>query len=89
MNDTLVIDLLREAILTGALVAGPVMIIVLVVGVVVGIFQAATSINEMTLSFVPKLIIVTLLLTLLGSWQLQLLVDFTRRVFERIPGVAS
>jgi len=89
MNDSVVIDIAREAIMTGALVAGPVMLVVLLVGVVVGIFQAATSINEMTLSFVPKLIIVMLLLSLIGSWQIQLLVDFATHVFERIPDVAK
>jgi flagellar biosynthetic protein FliQ len=89
MNDTVVIDIAREAIMTGALVAGPVMLVVLLVGVVVGIFQAATSINEMTLSFVPKLIMVMLLLSLIGGWQIQLLVDFATHVFERIPDVAK
>ena len=61
----------------------------LVIGVLVGIFQAATSINEMTLSFVPKLIAVMLLVLLIGSWQLQVLVDFTRRIFERIPDLGQ
>jgi flagellar biosynthetic protein FliQ len=60
---------------------------VLIVGVIIGIFQAATSINEMTLSFLPKLIAVMLLTLLIGGWQLQLLVDFARRIFERIPDV--
>jgi len=59
------------------------------VGVVVGIFQAATSINEMTLSFLPKLIAVTLIMMLLGSWQLEILMDFARRIFERIPDIAG
>lgn len=87
MNETGVIDLVREAMWVGGLVAGPILIIVLLVGVVVGIFQAATSINEMTLSFLPKLIAVMLLTLLIGGWQLQLLVDFARRIFERIPDV--
>jgi flagellar biosynthetic protein FliQ len=89
MNDLQVIDVARDAIWTGALVAGPILIVVLLVGVVVGIFQAATSINEMTLSFLPKLIAVTLVFLVLGSWQLQILVDFARRIFERIPDVAG
>ncbi|NDE87317.1 MAG: hypothetical protein EB048_06965, partial [Gammaproteobacteria bacterium] len=55
MTETNVIDIVREAMWVGALVAGPVLVVVLLVGVVVGIFQAATSINEMTLSFLPKL----------------------------------
>lgn len=89
MNDTQVLDIAREAIWTGTLVAGPILITVLLVGIVVGIFQAATSINEMTLSFLPKLIAVTLIMMLLGSWQLEILMDFARRIFERIPDVAG
>lgn len=87
MNETGVIDLVREAMWVGGLVAGPILITVLLVGVIVGIFQAATSINEMTLSFLPKLVAVMLLMLLVGGWQLQLLVDFARRIFERIPDV--
>ena len=83
MNETAVIDLVREGIWVGGLVAGP----ILVVGVIVGIFQAATSINEMTLSFLPKLVAVTILVLLVGGWQLQLLVDFTRRILERVADV--
>jgi len=87
MNETGVIDIVREAMWVGGLVAGPILITVLLVGVIVGIFQAATSINEMTLSFLPKLIAVMLLTLLVGGWQLQLLVDFARRIFERISDV--
>jgi flagellar biosynthetic protein FliQ len=87
MNETGVIDLVREALWVGGLIAGPILVIVLIVGVIIGIFQAATSINEMTLSFLPKLIAVMLLTLLIGGWQLQLLVDFARRIFERIPDV--
>ena len=89
MNDLQVVDVARDAIWTGTLVAGPILLVVLLVGVVVGIFQAATSIHEMTLSFLPKLIAVTLVFLVLGSWQLQILVDFARRIFERIPDVAG
>jgi flagellar biosynthetic protein FliQ len=87
VTETNVIDIVREAMWVGALVAGPVLVVVLLVGVVVGIFQAATSINEMTLSFLPKLVAVMLLILLIGAWDLQLLVDFARRIFERIPDV--
>jgi len=89
VNDTQVIDLAREAIMLGAIVAGPILLLVLIVGVAIGIFQAATSINEMTLSFLPKLVAVTLFIAALGGWQLQLLVDFTRRIFERIPDIGG
>jgi flagellar biosynthetic protein FliQ len=89
MNDTAVVEIVREAMWVGGLSAGPILLLVLAIGVLVGIFQAATSINEMTLSFVPKLIAVMLLVLLIGSWQLQVLVDFTRRIFERIPDLGQ
>ena len=84
MNDTVVIEIFREAIWLSVQIAGPVLLAILLVGILVGIFQAATSINEMTISFVPKLIVVALLMILLGKWQLQLLVDFTHRILERV-----
>ena len=87
MNETAVVDLVREGIWVGGLVAGPTLIVVLIVGVIVGIFQAATSINEMTLSFLPKLVAVTIHVMLIGAWQLQLLIDFTRRILERVADV--
>lgn len=87
MTETNVVDIVREAMWVSMLVAGPILVVVLLVGVVVGIFQAATSINEMTLSFLPKLVAVMLLVLLIGGWELQLLVDFARRIFERIPDV--
>ena len=57
----------------------------LIVGLLIGIIQAATSINEMTLSFNPKLILMGLSLLLFGNWMLGALVDFTRGIFQRIP----
>jgi flagellar biosynthetic protein FliQ len=57
----------------------------LVVGVLVSVFQAATQINEMTLSFIPKLLVTVLVMALAGPWMLTLLTDYTRRVMEAIP----
>jgi flagellar biosynthetic protein FliQ len=59
--------------------------VALVVGLVVGIFQAATSINEQTLSFIPKLLALGLTLSILGGWMLNTLVDYTKTIFGRIP----
>jgi flagellar biosynthetic protein FliQ len=63
------------------------MIVALVVGLVIGIIQAATSINEMTLSFIPKLIALAMTLLVFGSWQLVTMVDFMRNIFQRIPAL--
>ena len=87
MSETDVVSIVREAMWVGGLVAGPILVVVLLLGVIVGIIQAATSINEMTLTFLPKLVGVMLLTLLIGSWQLQELADFARRIFERIPAI--
>jgi flagellar biosynthesis protein FliQ len=85
MDTAMVIDLGRQALWTIALVSAPLLLVALAVGLFIGIIQAATSINEMTLSFIPKLIALALALLLFGSWMLVTLVDFTRSIFERIP----
>ena len=89
MDTAMVVDLGRQALWITMLVSAPLLLVGLAVGLVIGIFQAATSINEMTLSFLPKLVAVTLFIAALGGWQLQLLVDFTRRIFERIPDIGG
>ena len=85
MDTAMVIDLGRQALWTAMLVCAPLLVLALAVGLFIGIIQAATSINEMTLSFIPKLIAMALALLLFGSWMLVTLVDFTRSIFERIP----
>lgn len=85
MDTAMVIDIARHALWTAVLVSAPLLLIALLVGVLIGVIQAATSINEMTLSFIPKLLALALALLLFGSWQLVTLVDFTRAIFQRIP----
>ena len=85
MTPDSVIAIGQEALKVTSLLSAPILLAVLVVGVVVGMFQAATSINEMTLSFIPKLIVLVLVMMLTGSWMLSVLIDFTQRIFEMIP----
>lgn len=87
MDAAAVIDLAREALMIVMLVSLPLLLVALVVGLLVGIFQAATSINEMTLSFIPKIIAMGLALALFGGWQINTMVDYTRAIFQRIPGL--
>ena len=87
MDQGTVLDIGREALLVTATIAGPMLLVALVVGLLIGIVQAATSINEMTLSFIPKLVGLTLVLYMFGSWQITVLTDFTSRLIERIPGI--
>jgi flagellar biosynthetic protein FliQ len=89
MDTAMVIDLARHALWTAVLVSAPLLAIALAVGLVVGIIQAATSVNESTLSFIPKLIGLALALLIFGSWQLVTLIDFTRSIFQRIPTLFS
>ena len=87
MDQGIVLDIGREALLVTATIAGPLLLVALVVGLLIGIVQAATSINEMTLSFIPKLVALVLVLYLFGSWQITVLTDFASRLIERIPGI--
>ena len=85
MTPTAVIELGRQAVEVTLLVSAPLFIAALVTGLVISIFQAATQINEMTLSFVPKLVAIFVTLVLAGPWMITTLTDFMRRLFELIP----
>ena len=69
--------------------AGPLLLITLVVGLVISIFQAATQINEMTLSFIPKLLAMCGVLVLLGPWLIGIMVDYIRQLIGQIPMLVS
>jgi flagellar biosynthetic protein FliQ len=86
MSPELVIDLVQQALQVTILVAAPLLLAALLTGLVVSVFQAATQINEMTLSFIPKLLAIFAAAVLAGPWMLSLLVDFTRRLYTAIPG---
>ncbi len=82
-----VISLGQQALLTLLLLAAPMLLAALAVGMLVSIFQAATQINEMTLSFIPKLIAVFVTLILAGPWMTGLLVDYIRTLYSSIPSM--
>ncbi|MDR1603237.1 MAG: flagellar biosynthesis protein FliQ [Gracilibacteraceae bacterium] len=82
--ETAVIDLsalMQDAIFTALKLVIPLLGLSLLVGLTISIFQSATQINEQTLTFVPKLLVITAALMIFGSWMLQTLIEFTRRVF--------
>jgi flagellar biosynthetic protein FliQ len=87
METTEVISIGREAIWTVVYVAGPVLLIALSVGLIIGVFQAATSIQEMTLSFIPKLAALVAALLIFGDYQLTILSDLFVAIFDMIPQV--
>ena len=88
MDTGLVLDIAVEAIQVMVLIAAPVLGAALGTGLLIGILQAATSIQEMTLSFIPKLGVMVLALLLFGEWQLGILMDYFGKVFERIQAMA-
>ena len=86
MNPQSVITLGQQALYVMLMMAAPLLLTALTVGLVVSILQAATQINEMTLSFIPKLLAIVTALVLAGPWMITFYVDFVRRLFESIPG---
>ncbi|MCB1694813.1 MAG: flagellar biosynthesis protein FliQ [Halioglobus sp.] len=87
MTPEAVIDIGHEALFLTMMLAGPLLISALVVGLLIGVFQAATQIQEMTLSFIPKLMALVLALFIAGPWMLRVLTDFSLRLFLAIPGL--
>ena len=87
MTPETVISLVQQTLEITMLMSAPLLLTALATGLVVSVFQAATQINEMTLSFIPKLLAIFAALVLAGPWMLNLLVDFTRRLIEAIPGM--
>ncbi len=89
MNSETVMSMTYMAMKVALIMAGPLLLVTLVVGLIISIFQAATQINEMTLSFIPKLLAVGAALVLLGPWLITTMVDYIQSLFAQIPGLVS
>ena len=89
MTPEAVMNMGRNAMEITLLVAGPMLLVVLIIGLIVSIFQAATQINEATLSFIPKLVGVFVTLVIAGPWMLTTMVDYMRLIFTSIPTMAN
>lgn len=87
MSPDTIVAIGRQAIEITVLLLAILLLPSLLVGVLVSMFQAATQINEMTLTFIPKLLVVFLVLLFGGTWMLGLVVDYTRRLIDNIPGL--
>ncbi|WP_207942447.1 flagellar biosynthetic protein FliQ [Enterococcus sp. DIV2402] len=87
MSVELVLDVMREAFMKILLVSGPAIVVAMVVGLIISIFQATTQIQEQTLSFVPKLMAIFLTLMLAGNFMLNLLLEFTQSIFKIIASL--
>ena len=89
MNPEAVMSLSYQAMKVALMAAAPALLVVLVVGLVVSIFQAATQINEMTLSFIPKLLALCGILVLTGPWLMGTMVDYMRQMIQSIPTLVN
>lgn len=85
MTPESVIAMGRTAMEVTLMVAAPLLLVALIVGLIVSIFQAATQINEQTLSFIPKLVAVFVTLVLAGPWMITIMTDYMRTIFSGIP----
>ncbi len=89
MTPETVITIGQQALWVTMLIAGPMLLSALAVGLLVGMFQAATQINEMTMSFIPKLLVLVLALVVAGPWMLSVMMNFTKQLMEQIPSLIS
>jgi flagellar biosynthesis protein FliQ len=87
MTPETVMDLAHSTLTVTAMIAAPLLLTALVTGLVIGMLQAATQINEATLSFIPKLLVLVLALFITGPWILRVLIDFTHNLYAGIPAV--
>lgn len=89
MNTDIALYWVQQALQTSALICAPLLGVALVVGLIVSIVQAITSIQEATLSYIPKMLAVAVVLLLLSPWMIQMLADFTTHVFAFIPNISK
>ena len=89
MNELVIMTIVKKALITGVTVGGPILIISLVVGLIISIFQATTQIQEQTLTFVPKLIAIIVVLVLGGPWMLNKLVMLTNELVQSISTIVN
>jgi flagellar biosynthetic protein FliQ len=87
MSEQFVVYVFREAFYTTLLVSAPMLVLSLVVGLLISVFQAATSIQEFTLTFVPKIIAVAIVTVLTLPWMMETMITFTVNLFNQIPGM--
>jgi len=87
MTPQSVITIGQQALYVMLMLSAPLLLVALIVGLVVSVLQAATQINEMTLSFIPKLVAMVAALVIVGPWMITYYVDYLRRLFESIPTV--
>ena len=89
MGNEAVIEITNEAMKVALMLAAPMLMGALIIGILVSLFQAVTQINEQTLSFIPKILIIVAALVFFSPWMLEMLTEFTRETFLRIPEMVN
>lgn len=89
MSENMVAGIMRDAIFTALKIAGPLLLVSIVIGLIISIFQATTQIQEQTLTFVPKLIGIAIIGLMLGSFMLHEIMTFTERIFQMISNIVG
>ena len=87
MSEQMIMSVVTKAMSTGLLLAGPILVITLAIGLIISVFQAATQIQEQTLTFVPKLLAIAAILIVGGSWMLNNLITFTKEIMRLIANI--
>lgn len=87
MSPEMVISIIQKAFEVMLLLGGPLLLSGLVIGLIISVFQAATQINEATLSFIPKLLVTFIVAVLAGPWMLSVIMDYTIRLYQSIPSM--
>ena len=87
MEETVIVEIVTSALWTASQISAPILLTAVVVGVLMGLFQSVTQIQEQTLGFVPKFAAVGIAIALTGGWMLQKMTDFTLELVARIPGM--
>jgi flagellar biosynthesis protein FliQ len=85
MDEAYLITLSQNAITLMLVVAGPILLVSLIIGTIISLIQAATQVNEVTMTFIPKIVGIGLILLLLGSWMMQQILVFTTGIFNSLP----
>ena len=89
MSEAAIMDIAAKALWASALVSAPILVTAMAVGLLIGLLQSVTQLQEATLSFVPKFLAVGVVIVVSGAWMLQTLVDFTRELFRMVPGLVG
>jgi len=89
MSDGVIVSITQDALMTAMLVSAPILIVSLVIGLVISVFQAMTQINEVTLTFVPKILGVFAVAAIMGPWMVGTMVSYTTRLYSTLPLIAG